>query len=454
MTAADASESDDPLTEAEFAALMRPLGPFEVQPRLAVAVSGGSDSLALTLLLHGWVRAQGGVLTALTVDHGLRPEAAMEARQVERWLKARGIRHRILVWRPAGETRRGGLQAAARAARYRLLGEWCRANRVLHLALAHHREDQAETLLLRLGRGSGLDGLAAMAAVAEREGVRLIRPLLPIPRARLAASLRRAGQDWIEDPSNRDPAHARVRLRFLMPALAAEGFTAARLAATAAHLGQARAALDDAVADLLALAAAPSPAGYLHLDPAPLRAAPAEVSLRALAHVLLAVGGAAYAPRLERLERLHAIVRAGGPAGGATLGGCRILGRRGRLLICRESALAREEQPLRPGHSSLWDGRFLVTLLVDAPQAGKSLRRPAIVRRLGAEGWAAVAVAAPALRRHAIPPAARPALPALWDTRGIVSVPHLDWRRPGSHVSLAAAYAPGAALAGTRFTVA
>jgi tRNA(Ile)-lysidine synthase len=293
MTAADAPEPDGPLTEAEFATLMRPLGAFEAQPRLAVAVSGGSDSLALTLLLHDWVRRRGGHLTALTVDHGLRPEAAAEARQVARWLKARGIRHRILTWRPAGEAHRGGLQAAARTARYRLLGAWCRANSVLHLALAHHREDQAETLLLRLGRGSGLDGLAAMAAVSEREGVRLIRPLLTIPRVRLAASLRRAGQDWIEDPSNRDPAHARVRVRALMPALAAEGFTAARLAATAAHLGRARAALDDAVADLLAVAAAPSPAGYLLLDPAPLRAASAEVSLRALAHALLAIGGAA-----------------------------------------------------------------------------------------------------------------------------------------------------------------
>jgi tRNA(Ile)-lysidine synthase len=452
MTAA--SEPDGPLTEAQFAALMRPLGPFEAQPRVAVAVSGGSDSLALTLLLHDWVRRQRGALTALTVDHGLRAEAAAEARQVARWLRARGIRHRVLAWRPAGEARRGGLQAVARAARYRLLGAWCRANGVLHLALAHHREDQAETLLLRLARGSGLDGLAAMAAISEREGVRLIRPLLSVPRARLAAFLHRAGQHWIEDPSNRDPVHARVRVRALMPGLAGEGFTAARLAATASHLGRARAALDDAVADLLARAATPSAAGYLYLDPAPLRAASAEISLRALAHALRAVGGAAYTPRLERLERLHESIRAGGPAAGTTLGGCRILNHRGLLLICREPALAEEELPLRPGHSLLWDARFLVTLLIDAPRAGKPPPRQAVVRRLGAEGWATVAAATPALRRHPIPPAARVALPALWDSRGIASVPHLEWRRPGSHLSLAAAYAPGAALAGTRFTVA
>ncbi|HET6224012.1 MAG TPA: hypothetical protein VFE11_17685, partial [Dongiaceae bacterium] len=159
-------------------------------------------------------------------------------------------------------------------------------------------------------------------------------------------------------------------------------------------------------------------------------------------------------PRLERLERLHDLVRGGGPAGGATLGGCRILARRGRLLICREPALAREAQPLRPGHSSLWDGRFLVTLVADTPASGKTPSRPVTVRRLGAEGWAAVAAATPTLRRHAIPPAARPALPALWDSRGILAVPHLDWRRPGSHLYLVAACAPGAALAGTRFTVA
>src|SRR5580700_10131771 len=154
-----------PVAAAEFAGLMAPFEPFEARPRLAVAVSGGADSMALALLAQRWAEARGGELTALTVDHRLREAAAGEAAQVGRWLGQRGITHRILV-REDGHPR-GGVQAAARDARYRLLESWCREAGVLHLLVGHHREDQAETLLLRLARGSGLDGLAGMAALAE-----------------------------------------------------------------------------------------------------------------------------------------------------------------------------------------------------------------------------------------------------------------------------------------------
>ena len=172
--------------DAVFAKTMARFGPFEPKPRLAVAVSGGADSLALALLADRWARAQGGRITAVTVDHALRPEAAAEARQVGRWLKAAKIRHVTLRWTPpaplkklAGGTRPANLQSAARDARYQLLTGWCRDHAVLHLLLAHHRDDQAETLLLRLARGSGLDGLAAMAPLVERASLRLLRPLLP-----------------------------------------------------------------------------------------------------------------------------------------------------------------------------------------------------------------------------------------------------------------------------------
>ena len=436
---------------AEFDRLMQAVGPFESRPRLAVAVSGGSDSMALALLAADWVARRCGAITAITVDHGLRPEAGAEARQVGRWLRARGIAHRILRWRPAAGALPGGLQAAARTARYGLLAEWCRRHGVLHLALAHQQEDQAETLLLRLARGSGLDGLAAMAPVAERAGVRLIRPLLAVPLARLRATLAEAQQPWIDDPSNDDPAHARIRMRRLLPALAAEGLEAARLAATAAHLARARAAIDDAVATLLAEAAAIFPAGYIRLDADPLRSAPAEVSLRALAHCLMAVGGGEYVPRLDRLERLHGRVRAGALGGGATLAGCLVVPRGGTLLICREPEMAVEVLAIAAGGSVLWDGRYRITL-----GSHGRLRRPGrlIVRRLGAEGWASLARRHPHLRRHPIPPAVRPSLPALWGARGAVAVPHLDIAAPNPHMMISAAFVPGVPLAGARFTAA
>ena len=450
MAATGSKGSDAPLLPVEFDRLMQAVGPFESRPRVAVAVSGGSDSMALALLAADWATRRGGAITAITVDHGLRAEAAAEARRVGRWLRARGVVHRILRWRPPAGALSGGLQAAARAARYGLLTDWCRRHGVLHLALAHQQEDQAETLLLRLARGSGLDGLAAMAPIAERAGVRLIRPLLPITRARLRATLAAARQPWIDDPSNDDPAHARIRIRRLLPDLAAEGLDAARLAATTSHLGRARAAIDDAVADLLAKAALVHPAGYVRLDAAALRSAPAEVSLRALARCLLVVGGSEYVPRLDRLERLHGKMRGGALAGGATLAGCLVVPRGGTLLVCREPAMAAEEAVIAPGATVLWDGRFRVSLEPD----GGARRPRLVVRRLGVEGWRAIAARDPGLRGHPIPPPVRPSLPALWGARGVLAVPHLDNAGRHPHMIVTAAFLPGMPLAGASFAVA
>jgi len=448
------ARSEDPdagVGPAEFDRLMRAVGPFESRPRVAVAVSGGSDSMALALLAAHWAARRRGAITAITVDHGLRPAAAVEARQVGCWLRAHGIAHRSLRWRPPAGALSGGLQAAARAARYGLLADWCRRHGVLHLALAHQEEDQAETLLLRMARGSGLDGLAAMAPVTERAGVRLIRPLLPIARARLRATLEGARQPWIDDPSNDDPAHARIRMRRLLPALTAEGLDVARLAATAAHLGRARAAIDDAVAAVLAEAAAVLPAGYVRLDADVLKTAPVEVSLRALARCLMVVGGQTYVPRLDRLERMHARLRSGGLGGGATLGGCLVVPLRGTLLICREPDMAAEETMIAPGATVLWDTRFRIA----RPPPGLSRRTARlVVRRLGTDGWAALVAREPELRGHPMPPAVRPSLPALWDARGVVAVPHLDMAAPDPHMTISAAFAPRVPLAGVRFITA
>jgi tRNA(Ile)-lysidine synthase len=189
-----AAPSATPLTVGELGDALARIGGFEPSPFIAVAVSGGPDSLALTILADRWARRHGGCAWALTVDHRLRPESAAEARQLGTWLAARGIPHAILAWQDAKPF--SGVQEAARAARYRLLGEWCVARGCLHLLTAHHREDQAETYLIRRRAGSGPDGLAAMAAVRELPGLRLVRPLLGVARARLAVLLDNEGQSY------------------------------------------------------------------------------------------------------------------------------------------------------------------------------------------------------------------------------------------------------------------
>jgi tRNA(Ile)-lysidine synthase len=424
-----ADEAPAPLDGRAFASLALALGPYERRPHVAVACSGGADSMALTLLLRDWVRSVDGRLTALTVDHRLRPGSTAEARRVGGWLRRRKVEHVILT-RPDTPLD-GNLQAAARKARYALMTGWCAAQGALHLFLAHHREDQAETLLLRLARGSGVDGLAAMAPVTETPALRLLRPLLDVPRARLAATLAAAGQAHVEDPSNANAAFGRVRLRQASALLDREGLTAARLAGTARRMAQARTALEAATARLLAEAIVLYPEGYATLAIAPFRAASAEIALRALARLVTTVAGSDYPPRLERVERLLADVlstgdEGGSQGGGRTLGGCRILPWKGLLLVCREPRAA-AEVAIVAGEELLWDGRFRLRL--DGNARGE-------VRRLGRGGWAGLVARCPELRSTRVPAPVRASLPSLWYLDDLVSVPHFSYVRCGASAKI------------------
>jgi tRNA(Ile)-lysidine synthase len=218
-------------------------------------------------------------------------------------------------------------------------------------------EDQAETFLLRLARGSGLDGLSAMRVIAPYPmqgfaGLMLVRPLLDMARAPLRDFLRAKKQTWIEDPMNGDPRFARSKLRAAWPQLEALGLTAQRVSDAADHLGRAREALDDMTAALLARAARFEESGAL-IDSVRLKMAPREVGLRALAAVLSRVSGEAYRPRFGRLERLYDSIRDGSLGGGATLHGCIVAPATratlafgtGTLVVTRELGRAILEKP-------------------------------------------------------------------------------------------------------------
>ena len=217
---------------------------WKAAPAIVLAVSGGPDSIALMWLAARWRRAlaRGPRLIAVTVDHGLRPEAKREAREVKRLARSLDLPHRTLRW--SGTKPQTGLPAAAREARYRLLVQVARKSGASHILTAHTRDDQAETLLMRLLRGSGIAGLAAMARESERDGVKLARPFLNVSKAQLVATLDRAKIGFADDPTNRDLTFTRPRLRGLMPALAAEGGDARNLARLASRLARANAAVE------------------------------------------------------------------------------------------------------------------------------------------------------------------------------------------------------------------
>jgi tRNA(Ile)-lysidine synthase len=236
------SEDDNsPLTARQ---VNRLFADWKSASAVVLAVSGGPDSIALMWLAARWRLAlvRGPRLFAVTVDHGLRPEAAREAREVKRLARSLDVPHRTLRWR--GAKPRTGVPAAARDARYRLLAKMARAAGATHILTAHTRDDQAETLLMRMMRGSGIAGLSAMARQSEREGVQLARPFLNVSKSRLVATLKKAKVDFTEDPTNRDMNFTRPRIRALMPRLAAEGGDARNLARLAARLARANAAVE------------------------------------------------------------------------------------------------------------------------------------------------------------------------------------------------------------------
>jgi len=302
---------------------------------IAVAVSGGSDSLALMHLLRAFAEQRKSTPpVVLTVDHGLRKSSARDAKQVAAWAKQAGLKAQVLKW--TGVKPKSGIEAAAREARYRLLGEWMTRQKITTLLVGHTSDDQAETFLLRLARGSGLDGLAAMRArapwpVPGFADLVVARPLLMFRRAELRAHLKARGHSWLDDPMNEDIAFDRVKIRKALVALADAGLTVERIASAAAHLARARESLEIVTDAVLARAVRAGDGGVL-LDPAVLAAAPREVGLRALAAVLMAVSGQAYRPRFESLERLFDQIAGGGLGAGATLHGCHIrpAGRRGK----------------------------------------------------------------------------------------------------------------------------
>jgi tRNA(Ile)-lysidine synthase len=281
-------------------------------PAIILAVSGGPDSIALMWLAARWRRnlARGPRLIAVTVDHGLRPEAAREARDVRRLARTLELPHRTMRW--TGAKPKTGLPAAARSARYRLLAQAARASGATHILTAHTRDDQAETLLMRLVRGSGIAGLAAMARQSERDGVLLARPFLHVAKSQLIATLNKAKIGFADDPTNRDTYFTRPRIRAVMPVLAAEGGDARNLARLASRLARANAAVEvlaDGAERYLALR--DRKALHPGFDAKAFAAMPEEIRLRLLLRAIDRIGheGPAELGKVEAL--LAALDRAG-----------------------------------------------------------------------------------------------------------------------------------------------
>jgi tRNA(Ile)-lysidine synthase len=330
----DTAFSGTPLDAFVFDRLMMQFAPFEVSPTLLVGVSGGADSMALALLAHDWCQARGGHIFAVTVDHGLRKVAAEEARWVAGELARYGIEHITKVWQGAKPT--GAVQEKARQARYQIFDDVMHETGIFHLLVAHHADDQRETIAMRRDRRGTALGHAGMSARRFLRHGRLIRPLLAVAKKDLVATLMARQQSWIEDPSNRDEKFERVRVRNV---LATRNPDDPDGPDGRSRPGEAfaRQALEVRIGRMLAQAVTLQTNGVAVINPDVFLGSDAdhEAAILALGQVVRTVGGAIYIPALDKLHA--AWVRLGSDqAARISLGGCILHRRKGLMCVYRE----------------------------------------------------------------------------------------------------------------------
>ena len=393
--------------QLKFNRAMASFGPFENRPHIAVALSGGADSTAMLYLLKKWSEPGVARITALIVDHKLRSNSTSEALLVQKRSEKMGIECYILTWNDNKPS--GGLQAAARNARYRILGNWCLKHGVLHLAVAHNDNDQKETVCMRLNHGSGEFGLAGMAAQRQMGWGRLIRPCLDFSGASLRQYLRVRGVAWIEDPSNLDTKFERVRVRNeLYNRLG-------NVNSENVSLADARAELEHKTSEFLAGAAMIFNTGYARIDLTALLKLPLQIAQRVLGNLCATIGGGCYLPRQVKSLNLFTDLKSR-KFRGRTLHGCQLILENQELVIFREWRRCLTQKI--PAETLFkWDSRF-------------DFRPPKMTGiSVGPLGDFYPLIKGKGVRDTSIPRPVIMGLPAFFREKTLLAVPHLDYGR-------------------------
>ncbi len=371
------------------------LGP-DFPSELGLAVSGGGDSMAMLALAHNWSRAWGVRLRAITIDHGLRPESADEAAMVAQECATLGWPHDTLAWRWDGT---GNVQDAARRGRLNLISQW--RGTLQHVLMAHTADDVAETFLIRLARGSGVDGLAAMLPKREVADFTVVRPCLQMRRDELRHYAQHLMVPWAEDPSNDDPKYDRARARKILSELDGMGLRFDGITDTANRMRRAADALRSQTCEAARHCVSETVDGGLLLQRDAFAKLPHDIQLRLLASAIMWIGNADYRPRAAKLEFLLDRIMAGGAS---TLMGVKLELSGDTVRSFREySAVATTVS------TGIWDGRWRI--------AGPSTKDMTI-QALG-EGISDC----PDWRDSGVPRAALMASPAIWAQGSVIAAP-------------------------------
>jgi len=439
-----------PVMPLEFDGLMSSIGYFEKNPVIAIATSGGGDSMALLLLANEWAISRNGRVISLTVNHQLRTEATDEAQQVAKWCAEYNIEHHILCWEHNAEIS-SSIHENARTARYRLMNDWCVNNNILHLLLAHHLDDQVETFFFRLARGSSLDGLSCMSAQYVASGVRLIRPFLQINKSRLIETLKFKVQEWIQDPSNFNNQYTRVHIRQQLLELKNETDIKQRARQIIFKFALLRSKLEQILVSQITNNVKIFPEGYGIIAADLFSLMEIHVSIKLLGKIIVALNGNPHPPRHEKLLYFATLIKNNNLNSKYSIGG--LLFERlpdSRIIIYRETKSLGKTITINSRMPVLWDNRFMVEW------RGNTHKTELKLQALGSEGLKQIKKNAPHLLNNK--PAARilRTLPSLWLLEQLVFVPHINYINNNARVEidkLNIKFFPAKPLAGSSFFV-
>ncbi|MEH6526634.1 MAG: tRNA lysidine(34) synthetase TilS [Sneathiella sp.] len=387
--------------------------------RLAIAVSGGSDSIALTLLARNWASERAVDLVILTVDHGLRPAAKQEAVTVGTWIKSLGLPHKTLVW--TGPHPASGIQSAAREARYQLMAAHCQAENIQALLLGHQLEDQLETFLMRFSKGSGLEGLASMQEDSQQFGIRLIRPLLGFKRQVLRDFLNEKKQPWLEDPSNDNRQYTRTHVGPILSDLQAlPGSSLETIGLSVERVSRASDALQEITTERFNTLCRLSPYGFVMFPSEAVLNCPKEIGIRLLSRAISTVRGEQIPIKLQSLENIYIRLFETELSVSETISGVQISKSVKGWLVCREPGRSGlPEIPLAGKTETLWDDRFYVIDTADEKDRDPLLT----IKRIGPIGWRYLKAENSGKDVAKLPAKVRNNLPAVWLGERIVVAP-------------------------------
>lgn len=324
---------------------------------IAIAVSGGADSMCLAYLCSEWAKTQAIHITCLIVDHKLRQESTKEAELVKNMLNVNNLKAVILTidW----EKPEANVHAIARDRRYEMLTEYCKQNNIKHLLTAHNKNDQAETILMRIFRGTGIDGLTGIPKLYNLNGVNILRPFLSFSRDEIENILKSAKWGWVNDPSNLNDKYERSKIRKLIASLPQKELVISRLNLLAKNSLRVRNFLTSYSNDIYKKISKEGVFGEITLDREKFIDLDEEIALRVLTTILNRASGNYYPPRLENLELLYFTIKED-PSFIKTLWGCEINSKKEAIVFYRELKAVEPLKSIIPNQENIWDKRYKI----------------------------------------------------------------------------------------------